>query len=104
MTPAAVFIRQRESRWHHEHSCSSCSLLFVLSAEVPSLPGSHCSSIRLRRSSTGGGPIPNLSGGPAPATRETLHCCDVHNHGGRSPAKLPDVRSARVDDMRHFTA
>jgi hypothetical protein len=24
----------------------------------------------------------------------------VHNHGGRSPAKLPDVRSARVDDMR----
>jgi hypothetical protein len=27
------------------------------------------------------GRLPNLAGGPArPATRETLHCCDVHNH------------------------
>jgi len=27
------------------------------------------------------GRLPNLAGGPAgPATHETLHCCDVHNH------------------------
>src|SRR5664280_2192895 len=36
--------------WHHEHSCSFSSLLFVLSAEVPSPPRSRRSSIRLRDS------------------------------------------------------
>ena len=48
-----------------------------------------------------GGPVSKSAGGTADAAmRETSTAADVHNHGGRSPAKLPDVRSARVDDMR----
>jgi len=76
-----------------------------LVSQGPLPPGSHRSSILSENPLTGVGRSPNPGWRPAcPATREPLHSCHVHNHGGRSPAKLPDVRSARVDDMRHFAA